>query len=84
MTEIKSVLVETFLEENPDRVCVYEFNEHVNDILIDIEVCSKDEAYNKYHVVGEVSNGLIYIFGEDSDEEELDMYDEDFEETDDE
>ena len=79
------VLIESYLEENPNRVCVYEFNEHINDLLIDIEVCSKDEAYGKYEVVGEIRQGEVFLFEDSGDEdEELDMYDEEFEDFEDE
>lgn len=80
----KTVIIESFLMENPERVCVYEFSEETGQILIDLEVCSKDEALSKYRVVGELNDGNILLYNSEFIEEEPDLYDEVFEEVDDE
>lgn len=84
MNDKTVVVIEQFIKEYPNRVCVYEFDRETNSVLIDIEVCSTDEAYAKYNVVGQIADGLINLFVNDEEEEELDMFDEDFEEMDDE
>lgn len=84
MTEM-TVVIEHFLEENPNKVCVYKYDGDMDTVYMDLEVCSKDEAFNKYNVVGEIRNGTISLYNKDDiEDEELDMYDEDFEEYDDE
>ena len=71
----KTVIIENYLLENPNKVCVYEFDKETGQVLIDIEVCSKDEAFNKYNVVGEIENGNILLYNSRGLDEEPEMFD---------
>ena len=80
----EKVLIEHFLDENPERVCVFKYDNIDDGVFMDLEVCSKDEAFNKYDVVGEIRLGEIFLYRDEESPEQLDMYDESFEEFEDE
>ena len=78
----KTVIIESYLLENPNKVCVYEFDKETGQVLVDMEVCSRDEAFNKYEVVGEIENGNVLLYEQGEIDEELELFDEEFEELD--
>ena len=74
------VVIEQVTEENPNLVSVIQYDVLNRTITGDVlEVCSRQEAYSEYEVVGEIANGDLKLFNEDEMPEE-DDYSEFFEE----
>lgn len=80
-----SVIVEQITPEEPSKVSIHLFDEREGMIVSHaVEVLSRQEANEQYKVMGEIVDGELILNKDDYyEEEDLDLFDESFEEFED-
>jgi hypothetical protein len=69
------VVIETINPDEPDVVVIREYDKDLNYVVETIiDECSRKEAFETYNVMGAISKGDLYLFDEEEEEFDYEMY----------